>query len=238
MSEQHPTPQWFTPSGGTTTAPRYEGAGAPTTPMPYTSSTPPPPMGPRRPAGPARPAARAEAGQAPRRRPAHRRRGAGRPARLRWHRRRGPLLATQDAATPPPRPPARQQRRGPGQAGHRVGTRLDRHGVGRLAERRQHHRDPRPGRRRRAPASSSTSRATCSPTTTSSSGAAEAHRHPVRRSHLRRRGPRHRPVDRPGRHHGQERPSDLAPSPSATRTRSPSATRSWPSATRSALPAP
>ena len=51
MSEQHPTPQWFTPSGGTTTAPRYEGAGAPTTPMPYTSSTPPPPMGPVGPLG-------------------------------------------------------------------------------------------------------------------------------------------------------------------------------------------
>ncbi len=51
MSEQHPTPQWFTPSGGTTTAPRHEGAGAPTTPMPYTSSTPPPPMGPVGPLG-------------------------------------------------------------------------------------------------------------------------------------------------------------------------------------------
>src|SRR6478609_6829737 len=51
MSEQHSTPQWFTPSGGTTTAPRHEGAGAPTTPMPYTSSTPPPPMGPVGPLG-------------------------------------------------------------------------------------------------------------------------------------------------------------------------------------------
>ena len=51
MSEQHPTPQWFTPSGGTTTAPRYDAAGAPTAPMPYTSSTPPPPMGPVGPLG-------------------------------------------------------------------------------------------------------------------------------------------------------------------------------------------
>jgi len=51
MSEQHPTPQWFTPSGGTTTAPRHDAAGAPTAPMPYTSSTPPPPMGPVGPLG-------------------------------------------------------------------------------------------------------------------------------------------------------------------------------------------
>jgi putative serine protease PepD len=51
MSEQHPTPQWFTPSGGTTTAPRHDAAGAPTSPMPYTSSTPPPPMGPVGPLG-------------------------------------------------------------------------------------------------------------------------------------------------------------------------------------------
>jgi putative serine protease PepD len=51
MSEQHPTPQWFTPSGGTTTAPRHDAAGAPTSPVPYTSSTPPPPMGPVGPLG-------------------------------------------------------------------------------------------------------------------------------------------------------------------------------------------
>ena len=51
MSEQHPTPQWFTPSGGTTTAPRHDAAGAPTAPIPYTSSTPPPPMGPVGPLG-------------------------------------------------------------------------------------------------------------------------------------------------------------------------------------------
>jgi putative serine protease PepD len=50
MSEQHPTPQWFTPSGGTTTAPRHDAAGAPTS-VPYTSSTPPPPMGPVGPLG-------------------------------------------------------------------------------------------------------------------------------------------------------------------------------------------
>jgi len=51
MSEQHPTPQWFTPSGGTTTAPRHDAAGAPTSPIPYSSSTPPPPMGPVGPLG-------------------------------------------------------------------------------------------------------------------------------------------------------------------------------------------
>ena len=65
MSEQHPTPQWFTPSGGTTTAPRHEGAGAPTTPMPVTYATPPPPMGPLGPLGQPAPAGpRPEAGQA------------------------------------------------------------------------------------------------------------------------------------------------------------------------------
>ncbi len=51
MSEQHPTPQWFTPSGGTTTAPRHEGAGAPTTEMPLAYGATPPPMGPRGPLG-------------------------------------------------------------------------------------------------------------------------------------------------------------------------------------------
>ena len=54
MSEQHPTPQWFTPGGGTTTAPRYEGAGAPTTEMPVgygAYGATPPPMGPRGPLG-------------------------------------------------------------------------------------------------------------------------------------------------------------------------------------------
>ena len=51
MSEQHPTPQWFTPSGGTTTAPRYQGAGAPTTEMPVGYGATPPPMGPLGPLG-------------------------------------------------------------------------------------------------------------------------------------------------------------------------------------------
>ena len=51
MSEQHPTPQWFTPSGGTTTAPRYEGAGAPTAEMPVGYGATPPPMGPLGPLG-------------------------------------------------------------------------------------------------------------------------------------------------------------------------------------------
>ncbi len=46
MSEQHPTPQWYTPSGGTTTAPRHEGDGAPTSPIPAGYGTTPPPMGP------------------------------------------------------------------------------------------------------------------------------------------------------------------------------------------------
>ncbi|MFL6080126.1 MAG: S1C family serine protease [Ornithinibacter sp.] len=44
MSEQPPTPQWYTPSGSTTTAPRYEGA--PTTEIPAGYGTTPPPMGP------------------------------------------------------------------------------------------------------------------------------------------------------------------------------------------------
>jgi putative serine protease PepD len=51
MSDQHPTPQWYTPTGGTTTAPRHEGVGAPTSPVPVTSATPPPPMGPFGPLG-------------------------------------------------------------------------------------------------------------------------------------------------------------------------------------------
>ena len=49
MSEQPPTPQWYTPSGGTTTATRYDGA--PTTEGPTTYGTTPPPMGPFGPLG-------------------------------------------------------------------------------------------------------------------------------------------------------------------------------------------
>ncbi len=44
MSEQPPTPQWYTPSGGTTTAPRYDGA--PTSEIPARYGTTPPPTGP------------------------------------------------------------------------------------------------------------------------------------------------------------------------------------------------
>ena len=66
MSEQPPTPQWYTPSGGTTTAPRYEGA--PTTGIPAGYGTTPPPMGPLGPFGQPAP-------QAPAPKPA--RRGAG-----------------------------------------------------------------------------------------------------------------------------------------------------------------
>ncbi len=44
MSEQPPTPQWYTPSGGTTTATRYDGA--PTSEIPAGYGTTPPPMGP------------------------------------------------------------------------------------------------------------------------------------------------------------------------------------------------
>ncbi len=138
--------------------------------MPVGYGATPPPMGPFGPLGQPLPqAARPEAGQA-RRRPAHRRRGARRPPGLRWHGRRGPLLGQRH----PGRRrrlldhPARQQRLGAGQAGHRDRARLDRHGIRRLAQRRQHHRHARPRAARRAPASSSTSRATCSPTTTSS----------------------------------------------------------------------
>ena len=65
MSEQHPTPQWFTPSGGTTTAPRHEGAGAPTTPMPHGYAATPPPMGPLGPLG--QPAAQPPAPKPPKR---------------------------------------------------------------------------------------------------------------------------------------------------------------------------
>ncbi len=49
MSEQPPTPQWYTPSGSTTTAPRYNGA--PTTEAPAVYGTTPPPMGPFGPLG-------------------------------------------------------------------------------------------------------------------------------------------------------------------------------------------
>ncbi len=51
MSEQHPTPQWYTPSGGTTTAPRHEGAGAPTSQIPTGYGATPPPAGPLGPLG-------------------------------------------------------------------------------------------------------------------------------------------------------------------------------------------
>ncbi len=68
MSEQHPTPQWYTPSGGTTTAPRHEGAGAPNSPIPAGYGTTPPPMGPLGPLGQPAP-------QAPAPKPA--KRGAG-----------------------------------------------------------------------------------------------------------------------------------------------------------------
>jgi putative serine protease PepD len=53
MSDQHPTPQWYTPQGGgTQTAPRPDGAHAPTAPIPTSPSTPPaPPAGPFGPAG-------------------------------------------------------------------------------------------------------------------------------------------------------------------------------------------
>jgi putative serine protease PepD len=66
MSDQHPTPQWYTPTGGTTTAPRPEGVGAPTGPMPLGSAATPPPMGPFGPLGqpaPQPPAKRRGAGQ-------------------------------------------------------------------------------------------------------------------------------------------------------------------------------
>ena len=68
MSEQHPTPQWYTPGGGTTTAPRHEGAGAPTNEMPVRYGSTPPPMGPLGPLGQPAP-------QAPAPKPA--KRGAG-----------------------------------------------------------------------------------------------------------------------------------------------------------------
>ena len=66
MSEQPPTPQWYTPSGGTTTAPRYDGA--PTNEIPAGYGTTPPPMGPFGPLGQPAP-------QAPAPKPA--KRGAG-----------------------------------------------------------------------------------------------------------------------------------------------------------------
>ena len=52
MSDQHPTPQWYTPHGGTQAPPRPDGAYAPTAPIPSTSSTPAPPSGPFGPTGP------------------------------------------------------------------------------------------------------------------------------------------------------------------------------------------
>ena len=52
MSDQHPTPQWYTPHGGTQAPPRPEGAYAHTAPIPSTSSTPAPPSGPFGPTGP------------------------------------------------------------------------------------------------------------------------------------------------------------------------------------------
>ena len=125
MSEQHPTPQWFTPSGGTTTAPRYEGAGAPTTEMPvHGYGATPPPMGPLGPLGQPAP-------QAPAPKPA--KRGAGQLTAVAVL---AALLASGGTAaaahywaddTPGRRHhllghPARQQRRGPGQAGQRVRT--------------------------------------------------------------------------------------------------------------------
>ena len=147
MSEQHPTPQWYTPSGGTTTAPRHDGAGAPTTAMPVRLRRHSPAD------GPASARSASPLPQAPAPKPA--KRGVGQltavavlAALLASG---GTVAAAHYWTTTPGRRdhlldhPARQQRLGAGQAGHRVRARLDRHGIRRLAERRQHHRHPGPG---------------------------------------------------------------------------------------------
>jgi putative serine protease PepD len=53
MSDQHPTPQWYAPQGGTQTAPRPNGASGPYAPTENSPSTPPPsgPLGPTGPSG-------------------------------------------------------------------------------------------------------------------------------------------------------------------------------------------
>jgi putative serine protease PepD len=57
MSDQHPTPQWYAPRGGTSTEPGPYGAPAPTAPIPTvpSSTVPPPPGGPYGPTGPSAP---------------------------------------------------------------------------------------------------------------------------------------------------------------------------------------
>ena len=56
MSDQHPTPQWYSPRGGTATDPTPQGTGShPTAPIPTVPSSlaaPPPPQGPFGPTGP------------------------------------------------------------------------------------------------------------------------------------------------------------------------------------------
>ena len=57
MTDQHPTPQWYAPQGGTQTAPRPDGAHGSQAPHRSTPTTPIPraPMGPVGPAGPSGP---------------------------------------------------------------------------------------------------------------------------------------------------------------------------------------
>ena len=168
MSEQHPPPSGSPPAA----APRRRRG--PRVPVPR----PPPALHLLRPA-PAdaarsapwasRPAARAEAGN--RLGPTSSRRRAaaallatgGTPPR--------PTTAARRRHDHPPRPPPRQNAsprscRATPSAPDWTAVR-----VGRVAERRQHHRDAPSRAARRAPASSSTRRATSSPTTTSSRGA-------------------------------------------------------------------
>ena len=96
MSDQHPTPQWYSPRGGTATDPAARRAPAlPTAPIPTVPSS----LAPAQPHGACaarrvRPAARATPPRrrAARRGRAHGRRGARRPPVIGRHRRRGPAV--------------------------------------------------------------------------------------------------------------------------------------------------
>ena len=126
-------------------------------------------------------------------------------------------------------------------AGQRDRSGLDRRRQGRVAQRRQHRRDDPAGLRRRLRRHPRRQR----PRPDQQPRRRRRHRqrrdpgHPRRRPHLRGDDRRHRPVDRPRGHQ-----ADLGAratsrrSASATATSSRSATRSWPSATRSACRAP
>ena len=167
MSDQHPTPQWYAPRGGTATDTNPYGAPAqPTAPIPTvpSSTVPPPPGGPFGPTGPSG----AQATPSPRS-------GRRRTAEITAVAVLAALLSSggtiaavrlfpDDAQTPVRRvggAAGPRHRLRPGDPGRRRGPGLVGHRGRRLPQRREHHRDAPARAAARAPASSSTRPATC-----------------------------------------------------------------------------